>query len=151
MTMEPDGPPPGDPGDLGHQDGNQLATQARYSHDNDVNMEGDDTGNETKPETVDFGTYAATLTVSSTDDADDGNNTLEMMLRKTAFPEDQIQAILAANKSETTENRKIPRNGKSEMQREAAAGKNEMHDDDDDQELKLAKITPLKKTTSFKQ
>ena len=149
--MDPDdSPPPGDPGDLDHHDGNQLATQARYSHDNDVNMEGDDTGNETRLETVDFGTYAATLTVNSNDDANDGNNTLEIMLRKTALPEDQIQAILAANRSETTGNRKIPRNWKSEMQRNTAAGNNEMHDDDG-QELKHANITPLKKITSFKQ
>ena len=63
------------------------------------------------------------------------------------LPEDQIQAILAANKSETIGNRngKIPRNRKNEMQRNAAAGKNEMHDDDKDQELKLAKITHFKK------
>ena len=85
-------PPPGDPGDLdqfGHFDSNQLATQASYHHDNDGNMDCEETG----LETVDFGTYASTLTASNTNDANadaDGNNTLEMMLRNTALPEDQI-------------------------------------------------------------
>ena len=37
------------------------------------------------------------------------------------------------------------------MQRNAAVRKNEMHDDDKDQELKLAKITPLKKITPIKK
>ena len=121
-----DGPPPGNPGDLGHLgqfDSNRLATQANYPHDNAGNMDCEETG----LETVDFGTYATTLTVSNTDDADEGNITLEMMLRNTALPEDQIQAILAANKSEITnnQNRKIPRTGKNEMQRNPADGKNE--------------------------
>ena len=54
-TMDPDnGPPPGDPGDLGQYDGNQLATQARDCE-------------ETGLETVDFGIYTATLTASSID------------------------------------------------------------------------------------
>ena len=82
------------PGDLGHPDGNQLATQARYSHNNYVNMEGEGTEDKTGLETVDFGTYAATLTASTTDA--DVNNTLEVILRNMALPEDQIQAILAA-------------------------------------------------------
>ena len=69
-----DGPPPGDPGDLRQYDGNQLAIQARYSHDNVASMNFE----ETKLETVDFSTHAATLTASNTADADDadGNNTL---------------------------------------------------------------------------
>ena len=78
-----DGPPPGAPGDPGHSgqfDGNKLATQAHYSHDNVGNMDCEETG----PETVDFGTYAATLTANADTDADD-NNTLEMMLRQTAL------------------------------------------------------------------
>ena len=89
-----DGPPPdnsGNPGLFGQVHSNKLATQAHYSHDNVRNMDCE----ETRPETVDFGTYAATLTsTSNTDDADtDVNNTLEMILRNTALPEDQIQAI----------------------------------------------------------
>ena len=139
-----DGPPPGDPGDLGHFghfDSNQLATQANYPHDNAGNMDCEETG----LETVDFGTYAATLTASTIDDADadaDGNNTLEIMLRNRALPKDQIQAILATTGKQ---NGKMPRNG---MPRNGKNdGKNEMHDDDDeDQELNLAKITPLKKS-----
>ena len=96
-----DGPPPGDPGDLGHfcqVDSNQLATQATYPRNNDGDMDCE----ETRLETVNFGTYAAILTVINTDDADanvDENNTLEMMLRNTSLPEDQIQAILAVNRS----------------------------------------------------
>ena len=139
-----DGPPPGNPGDLshfGHFDSNQIATQANYPHDSDGNMDCEETG----LETVDFGTYAATLTASNTEagiNAD--NNTLEMMLQKTTLPEDQIRAILVANKSETTgkQNRKMPRNGKNEMQQNA----NDMHDGNDDKKLKIAKMTPLKKT-----
>ena len=71
---------------------------------------------ETGLETVDFGTYAATSTASNTDNANDAdcNNTLEMMLRNMALPEDQIQAILAASKTTTTGNRngKMSRNRK---------------------------------------
>ena len=82
--MDPnDGPPPGDPGDLshyGHFDSNQLATQANYPHDNAGNMDCEEIG----LDTVDFGTYTATLTASNTADADNGNNTLEMMLWETA-------------------------------------------------------------------
>ena len=97
-----DGPLPGDPGDpglFGQVDSNKLATQAHYSHDNVGNMDCEETG----PETVDFGTFAATsASTSNTNDAVKGNNTLEMMLRNTALPEEQIQAILAANKSKIT-------------------------------------------------
>ena len=61
--MDPDDdPPPGDPGELDHHDGNQLANQARYNYDIGVNMDPEETGTET----VDFDTYAATLTASST-------------------------------------------------------------------------------------
>ena len=60
------------------------------------------------------------------------------MLQKTALPEDQIQAILAANKSERTERNEMPRNGKNEMQRN-----NDYNDED--KELKGAKIAPLKR------
>ena len=99
-------------------------------------------------ETVDFGSYAATLTVSNTDDADAntaGNNTLKLMLRNTALPEDQIQAILAANKSETTRKNETSQTGKNETSRsnDDADNKNEMHDDED-KKPKLAKITPKK-------
>ena len=135
------GPPPGDPGDVSHFchfDSNQLATQVNYSHDNDGNIDCEEIG----LETVDFGTYAATLTASNTDadanaDADVGNKTLEMMLRNTALPEEQIQAIWAANKNETTGKNETPQTGKNEM------CKNEMHDDED-KKFKLAKITPTK-------
>ena len=101
---------------------------------------------ETGLETVDFGTFATTLTPSNTDDADvdvnaDGNNTLatlEMMLHNTALTKDQIQAILAASKTETTGKNEISGNGKDETQRN--------DNNADDKKSKLAKITPTKQS-----
>ena len=86
-----DGPHPGHPGDLGHfghSDSNQLATQESYPHDNDKNINCEETG----LETVDFGTHATTLTASADVNAN-GTNILEMMLQSTALPEDYIEAI----------------------------------------------------------
>ena len=95
MTIDPNnGPLPGDPGDLSHLDGNQLATQASHPHDNDVNMAGEDTDKETGLETADFNTYGDKLTATSNTDTD---NTLKELLRNTFLPEDQIKAILAAS------------------------------------------------------
>ena len=81
------GSPHGDPGDLSQYDDNQLATQARYPHDNVANMVCEETG----LETVNFDTYAATLTASTTEAGiNAGNNTLEMMLRKTTASKKQL-------------------------------------------------------------
>ena len=98
---------------------------------------------ETGLETIDYGTYAATLTATSNSTSTNDDNTLATILRNMGLPEDQLQAILAANRSNNIGNHEHM----SGINNEHETGKNETrqkYSDDDDKTIKLANISPTK-------
>ena len=142
-----DGPPPGNPGDLGHTIDNQLATQASYPHDNDVNMEGEDAEDKTGLETVDFNTYKGTLTAST--ESSNSNVQLGEILRNSNLPEVHIQPILAASQTTTSTNYNIDKKATRKIEMTQNVGEiidhvNDNNSNDDDRKTTIAKITPMK-------